>query len=96
MARFSACERQALLLEPGIDARVIDRLEQAGYGSVRQLHEVGVPRVVDQVCGALATRAWRNRQRPLHRAVARILAREGEALPCQRCGDGAKRCTCAA
>jgi hypothetical protein len=96
VARFSACERRALLLEPGIDARVIDRLEQAGYGSVRQLYEVGVSRVVDQVCRALATRAWRNRQRPLHRAVARILAQEGEVMACRRCGADGPRCTRAA
>jgi hypothetical protein len=68
--RFSDFERRLLLRERGLGDCVIERLEEAGYGSIRRLHEIGVDAVVQAICAAMGSCAWGNRRRALHRAVA--------------------------
>ena len=79
--RFSEVERRLLLSEPGIGARVIARLEQAGFQSLEQLRSVGVVRAVDRVCSDVGSVGWATRRRPLERAVARMVAAGAEHRP---------------
>ncbi|MDT7838581.1 hypothetical protein [Aquabacterium sp. OR-4] len=78
--RFSSEERRILLTTPGIGQGVIDRIEQAGVQSVRQLHELGIDAVVDRICDGVGNLAWRNRKRALARALAAIRATDTAVL----------------
>jgi len=76
LPRFAPDERRLLMNERGINALVITRLEQAGYGSIGQLREVGIPTVVADVCRLVGTPAWENRRKPLERAIENACARQ--------------------
>ena len=65
--RFSPDERRLLLTTPGIGRLVVDRLEAAGFGSLRCLCEAGAERVVEQA----GSGTWLNRRRALVRAIQR-------------------------
>lgn len=69
--RFNALDRHLLAAEAGIGARVIERMEEAGFHSLAQLRAAGCAQVVDVVCRRLGSIAWRNRLRPLERALVR-------------------------
>lgn len=66
--QFPPAERRLLLSVPGIGATVVQRLEQAGFHSLRALHEAGAQRVVER---AGAHPAWLNRRRAIERAIKR-------------------------
>jgi hypothetical protein len=70
--RFSDLDRKTLVTEPGIGDRVIDRLEEVGFHSLAQMRMVGAAGVVDVVCCAIGSTAWRNRRRSLERALDRV------------------------
>jgi hypothetical protein len=69
---FVEVERQLLLGTPGISYGVVSRIERAGVCSIRELAEIGVDAVVDQICEGVGNLAWRNRKRALSRALARL------------------------
>lgn len=68
-SRFSPAERRWLLSMPGIGAVVVERLEQAGFGSLRALREAGAACVLARVA---AHPAWMNRRRAIERVIARV------------------------
>ena len=68
--RFCDLERLALLRAPGLGPTVINRLEAQGLTSLDALREMGVDRVIDLVCNAVGSPAWKNR----HAALARALS----------------------
>ena len=72
--RFPETERKLLLCEPGINAQVVARLEQAGFHSLDHLKREGVASAVLRVCSELSTIGWATRRKPLERAVARLTA----------------------
>jgi hypothetical protein len=69
---FAEVERRLLLGTPGISYGVVSRIERAGVCSIRELNELGVDAVVDQICEGVGNLAWRNRKRALSRALARL------------------------
>ena len=68
--RFCDLERLALLRAPGLGPTVINRLEAQGLTSLDAIREMGVDRVIDLVCNAVGSPAWKNR----HSALARALS----------------------
>ncbi|MDE2368098.1 MAG: hypothetical protein KGN16_03935 [Burkholderiales bacterium] len=71
---FSASERHTLLITPQLGPRIISRLEEVGLDSVDKLRAVGIDEAVRRVCDRVGSPAWRNRQRPLARALADVVA----------------------
>jgi hypothetical protein len=71
-AFFPPAERRLLLATPGISHGVIERIECAGVHSLRQLRDVGVEALVERICNGHGNLAWRNRKRPLLRALATV------------------------
>lgn len=69
IARFSAAERNRLLLERGIGPTLVSRLERAGFSSIAALRQAGADRVVDAIAEALDAPGWRNRLRALDRVI---------------------------
>lgn len=70
--RFTGAERHLLLTTSGIGQVVINRIESAGVGSLRQLRELGVDTIVERICDGAGNFAWRNRKRALLRALAMV------------------------
>lgn len=68
-AGFSPHEARALLTVQGIGPLVLQRLEQAGYCSLRDLQTAGADRVTEQVVRLMGTAAWINRRKALRRAL---------------------------
>jgi hypothetical protein len=68
--RFCDLERLALLRAPGLGPTVVSRLEAQGLTSLAAMREMGVDRVIDLVCHAMGSPAWKNR----HAALARALS----------------------
>lgn len=66
---FQPEERRLLLTTPGIGPGVLQRLEQAGYDSLRSIHDHGVDRVVCAVANQISGKAWHNRRGALARAL---------------------------
>lgn len=75
--QFPAAERQWLLNLPRIGPTVVDRLEQAGYGSLDHLRAAGPDAVVEAVCRQVGSRAWGNRRRALTQALSALGAGQG-------------------
>lgn len=75
--RFSAEERRRLLAMPGIGETVVNRLEAAGYVSLRALREAGAQTVTERVWQQLGASAWRNRQRAIARAIFDTMPEHG-------------------
>jgi hypothetical protein len=69
---FAEAERRLLLSTPGISHGVVSRIECAGIGSIRELNDLGVDVLVDQICQGVGNHAWRNRRRAMSRALARL------------------------
>ena len=69
---FTGAERHLLLTTSGIGQVVINRIECAGVGSLRQLRELGVDTIVERICDGAGNFAWRNRKRALLRALAMV------------------------
>jgi hypothetical protein len=67
--RFSCAERAVLLATPGIGHGVVERIESIGVHTLQQLHDMGVDVIVAQICASFGNVAWRNRRRPLKRAL---------------------------
>lgn len=70
--QFPAAERQWLLTLPRIGPTVVERLEQAGYGSLDHLRAAGPDAVVAAVCRQVGSSAWGNRRRALMRALSAL------------------------
>ena len=68
--RFCDPERLALLRAPGVGPRVVSRLEEQGLTSLKTMREMGADRVIDLVCRAMGSPAWKNR----HAALAKALS----------------------
>ena len=67
--RFPEAERRVLLGTAGIGERVVQRLEGAGFSSLKALREAGAARATEQVLQQLGQRAWLNRRRAIERAL---------------------------
>lgn len=70
--RFPDDERHLLLTTPGIGQGVVSRIELAGVHTLRQLHDLGVDALVEQICDGVGNLAWRNRRRALTRALSTL------------------------
>lgn len=70
--RFTDDERHLLLTTPGIGQGVVSRIEHAGVHTLRQLHDLGVDALVEQICDGVGNLAWRNRRRALTRALSNL------------------------
>ncbi len=61
--RFPAEERAALLGLKGVGATVLQRLEQMGIASLRQLAAAEVSEIVDSAAGLTDSSCWKNSPR---------------------------------
>lgn len=77
---FSELERSFLLLQPRIGPQVVQRLEQAGFHSIRQLLATGATLAVLRVSDDRDFATWANRRKALQRALDIWLARAQGAL----------------
>lgn len=68
-ARFSAADRNRLLLERGIGPTTVARLERAGFHSIEALRQAGVQHVVDTIVESVSAPGWKNRLRALDRVI---------------------------
>lgn len=66
---FTNNERALLLAAPRIGPRVLQRLEEAGIDSLRELRRIGVDAAVQVVCQQVGSRAWTNRKQALHQVL---------------------------
>ena len=66
---FHPDERRLLLATNGIGPGVLQRLEQAGYDSLRSIQDHGVDRVVSTIASQTSGKAWHNRRGALARAL---------------------------
>jgi len=73
-ARFSAVERNQLLLERGIGPITVERLERAGFSSIAALRQAGADRVAAVLAETFRTPGWRNRVRALDRIIHQAMA----------------------
>lgn len=69
-AGFSTHERQLLLVTAGIGPAVVERLEEAGIGTLAQLRALGGEEAARAVSRQLGAPGWANRGRALARALA--------------------------
>ncbi|RVT51304.1 helix-hairpin-helix domain-containing protein [Rubrivivax albus] len=69
ITRFASSERAILLRTGGLGELCIQRLEDAGIGSLDQLRLLGAEVVTEMICRHVGTTAWRNRRRPIERAL---------------------------
>ena len=80
--KFCNPERLALLRTPGLGPKVVSRLEEQGLTSIEAMRELGVERVVEMVCSAVGSNAWKNRHAALSRALDSSAAgRRSESKP---------------
>lgn len=75
--RFADNERRLLLNATGLGHGVVCRLERVGIHSLKQLQDVGIDSIVDQICEGVGNMAWRNRSRALTRALAEAIGEPG-------------------
>ena len=59
-ARFPADEREALLALKGVGPTVVQRLEQMGIASLRQLAAAEPSEIVASAAGLTASTCWKN------------------------------------
>ena len=71
-AGFSPEERRLLLVTPGIGEKVVDRIEAAGFTSLRAMREAGAAGVTDVVLSQVGHTAWLNRRRAIERAIQQV------------------------
>ena len=57
---FPALEREALLAVKGVGATVIERLEQMGFSSLRQLAGADALEIVTTAANAVGSSCWKN------------------------------------
>lgn len=57
---FQAFEREALLAVKGVGPMVIQRLEQLGFVSLRQLAQADVAEIVQSAAGLVGSTCWKN------------------------------------
>jgi hypothetical protein len=69
---FTTRETSILLSTPGIGPKVIQRLQEVGLDSLRNLRETGVDSAVLRVCDVVGDIGWANRRKPLRRAFQRL------------------------
>lgn len=69
MPTFSTQDRTLLLGISGLGPQTIRRLEEAGIDSLQKLRSLGADRASELVCVHLGTQAWRNRRKPIERAL---------------------------
>ncbi len=69
MPTFSTQDRNLLLSIGGLGPLTIRRLEEAGIDSLQKLRSLGADRASELVCVHLGTQAWRNRRKPIERAL---------------------------
>lgn len=69
VTRFAPTERELLLRTGGLGELCIQRLEEAGIGSLQMLQSLGAAHVAEIICRQVGTTAWRNRRRPIERAL---------------------------
>lgn len=72
MRRFPDHERRLLLSTPGLGVRVVERLELAGFVSLRAIASAGVEHVTSVLCEQVGSPSVANRRSALRRAVARV------------------------
>lgn len=58
--RFAADEREALLAVKGVGATVVQRLEQMGIASLRQLAAAEASEIVSSAAGLTGSSCWKN------------------------------------
>lgn len=68
--RFCDSERVVLLRTPGLGPTVVSRLEAQGLSSLQAMRDMGVERVVEMVCQAVGSSAWKNRHTALVKALS--------------------------
>ena len=68
--RFCDPERLVLLRTPGLGPTVVSRLEAQGLSSLQAMRDMGVERVVEMVCLAVGSSAWKNRHAALVKALS--------------------------
>lgn len=84
--RFCDPERLVLLRTPGLGPTVVSRLEAQGLSSLQAMRDMGVERVVELVCRAVGSSAWKNRHAALVKALS-AATMSGEACPRARCSQ---------
>ncbi|MDR2308504.1 MAG: helix-hairpin-helix domain-containing protein [Paucimonas sp.] len=57
---FPADERTALLAVRGVGPTVVERLEQLGYGSLRQLAKADAASIVSAAASLVGSNCWKN------------------------------------
>jgi len=72
-AGFCQRDRALLLATPRIGPGVVERLEQAGFGSLEQMRRVGIEAVVARVCASFDMPGWTNRRSALSAALKAAL-----------------------
>jgi hypothetical protein len=75
---FDPQERRLLMRMPRIGEGMVERLEAAGYTSLKALHEAGTARVLDRVAAQVGQGAWLNRRRALDAAIQRLVVAAGD------------------
>lgn len=88
MPGFSPPDRALLLGISGLGPQTIRRLEEAGIDSLEKLRLLGADRASELVCAHLGTQAWRNRRKPIERALGACIGGRGPAA------DAAAHGTC--
>jgi hypothetical protein len=68
--RFCDPERLVLLRTPGLGPTVVSRLEAQGLSSLQAMRDMGIERVVEMVCLAVGSSAWKNRHAALVKALS--------------------------
>jgi hypothetical protein len=84
--RFCDPERLVLLRTPGLGPTVVSRLEAQGLSSLQAMRDMGVERVVELVCRAVGSSAWKNRHAALVKALS-AATMSGETCPRARCSQ---------
>lgn len=79
MTVFSAEERATLLALKGVGATVVARLEQMGYGSLRQLAAATVEDVLQQGAQLSGSVCWKNSPQA-RAAIARAIGHAQETV----------------
>lgn len=70
---FQATEREALLAVKGVGPTVVQRLEQLGFASLRQLAQADVGEIVQGAAGLVGSSCWKNSPQAraaVHAAIA--------------------------
>jgi predicted secreted protein len=66
---FSAQDRKLMLSTTGVGACMVQRLEDAGFSSIAQMHALGAQHVVMAMCEFVGDDAWANRRRAIQRVI---------------------------